>query len=171
MGNAKNTGQIQIKSLLRKEKAIKKMAEKYQNASDFLYLGRGLNFPVALEGALKLKEISYIHAEGYPAAEMKHGPIALLSDGSPVIAVVPSDSKLNLMESSIRECKTRGAKIILITDNEGPLTELADILIQTPLLAYQMTQSMMEGRTFFFLYLMEWNLIVQCISDILAKGI
>ena len=79
-----------------------------------------------------MMEISYIPCLSLPGGELKHGPIALLSEGSPVVAVVPSDSQLNLMESSIRECKSRGAKIILITDNEGPLTELADILIPTP---------------------------------------
>jgi glucosamine--fructose-6-phosphate aminotransferase (isomerizing) len=98
-----------------------------------IFIGRGgLSSYIAKEGALKMMEISYIPCLSLPGGELKHGPIALLTDGSPVIAVVPSDSKLNLMESSIRECKSRGAKIILITDNEGPLTELADILIQTP---------------------------------------
>ncbi|MDP6871359.1 MAG: glutamine--fructose-6-phosphate transaminase (isomerizing) [Candidatus Thalassarchaeaceae archaeon] len=103
------------------------------DSSPPIFIGRGgLSSYIAKEGALKMMEISYIPCLSLPGGELKHGPIALLSDGSPVIAVVPSDSKLNLMESSIRECKTRGAKIILITDNEGPLTELADILIQTP---------------------------------------
>jgi glucosamine--fructose-6-phosphate aminotransferase (isomerizing) len=87
---------------------------------------------VAKEAALKMMEISYIPCLAVPGGELKHGPIALISEGSPVIAIVPSDSKLNLMESSIRECKSRGAKIILVTNNEGPITELADIVIQTP---------------------------------------
>ena len=78
-----------------------------------------------------MMEISYISCLAVPGGELKHGPIALITEGSPVIAIVPSDSKLNLMESSIRECKSRGAKIILITDNEGPISELADILIHT----------------------------------------
>ena len=98
-----------------------------------IFIGRGgLSSYIAKEGALKMMEISYIPCLSLPGGELKHGPIALLSDGSPVIAVVPSDSKLNLMESSIRECKSRGAKIILITDNEGPLSDLADILIPIP---------------------------------------
>ena len=98
-----------------------------------IFIGRGgFSSYIAKEGALKMMEISYIPCLSLPGGELKHGPIALLTDGSPVIAVVPSDSKLNLMESSIRECKSRGAKIILITDNEGPITELADILISTP---------------------------------------
>ena len=78
-----------------------------------------------------MMEVSYISCLAVPGGELKHGPLALLTDESPVIAIVPSDSKLNLMESSIRECKSRGAKIILITDNEGPITELADVLIHT----------------------------------------
>ncbi len=113
--------------------SIKQATKLILDSSPPIFIGRGgLSSYIAKEGALKMMEISYIPCLSLPGGELKHGPIALLSDGSPVIAVVPSDSKLNLMESSIRECKTRGAKIILITDNEGPLTELADILIQTP---------------------------------------
>ena len=113
--------------------SIKQATNLILDSSPPIFIGRGgLSSYIAKEGALKMMEISYIPCLSLPGGELKHGPIALLSDGSPVIAVVPSDSKLNLMESSIRECKTRGAKIILITDNEGPLTELADILIQTP---------------------------------------
>ena len=133
MGNASKTGQIQIKSLLRKEKSIKKMAKKYQNASDFLYLGRGLNFPVALEGALKLKEISYIHAEGYPAAEMKHGPIALVDKNMPNVFVVPKDHTYDKIISNIEEIKSRKGKIIIITDSkEKILRDLANDIIVLP---------------------------------------
>jgi len=97
-----------------------------------IFIGRGgFSSYVAKEGALKMMEISYIPCISLPGGELKHGPIALITEGSPIVAVVPSDSKLNLMETSIRECKSRGAKIILITDSEGPITELADILIQT----------------------------------------
>ena len=97
-----------------------------------IFIGRGgLSSYIAKEGALKMMEISYIPCISLPGGELKHGPIALITQGSPVVAVVPSDSKLNLMETSIRECKSRGAKIILITDSEGPISELADILIQT----------------------------------------
>ena len=113
--------------------SIKQATKLILDSSPPIFIGRGgLSSYIAKEGALKMMEISYIPCLSLPGGELKHGPIALLTDGSPVIAVVPSDSKLNLMESSIRECKSRGAKIILITDNEGPLTELADILIQTP---------------------------------------
>ena len=133
MGTASKTGQIQIKSLLRKEKSIKKMAEKYQNASDFLYLGRGLNFPVALEGALKLKEISYIHAEGYPAAEMKHGPIALVDKNMPNVFIVPKDHTYDKIISNIEEIKSRKGKIIIITDSkEKILRDLADDIVVLP---------------------------------------
>ena len=91
-----------IKSVLNKELDIKKIALKYKNASDFLYLGRGLNFPVALEGALKLKEISYIHAEGYPAAEMKHGPIALVDKDMPNVFIVPKDKTYDKIISTLK---------------------------------------------------------------------
>jgi glucosamine--fructose-6-phosphate aminotransferase (isomerizing) len=86
---------------------------------------------VAQEGALKMMEICYTSCLAIPGGEMKHGPIALLTEGTPVIAIVPTDSKINLMESSIRECKSRGAKIILISDNEGTITQFADIIIKT----------------------------------------
>ena len=122
-----------IKSILKKEKSIKKIAEKYQNASDFLYLGRGLNFPVALEGALKLKEISYIHAEGYPAAEMKHGPIALVDKNMPNVFIVPKDKTYDKIISNIEEIKSRKGKIIIITDSRDKiLRDLADDLILVP---------------------------------------
>ncbi|MDA7685709.1 glutamine--fructose-6-phosphate transaminase (isomerizing) [Candidatus Marinimicrobia bacterium] len=122
-----------IKSLLRKEKSINKMAQKYKNASDFLYLGRGLNFPVALEGALKLKEISYIHAEGYPAAEMKHGPIALVDKNMPNVFIVPKDKTYDKIISNIEEIKSRKGKIIIVTDSKDKiLRDLADDLILIP---------------------------------------
>ncbi len=122
-----------VKSILRKENYIKKIASKYKNASDFLYLGRGLNFPVALEGALKLKEISYIHAEGYPAAEMKHGPIALVDKNMPNVFIVPKDKTYDKIISNIEEIKSRKGKIIIITDSkEKVLKDLANDLIVVP---------------------------------------
>ena len=130
---ASTAAQKDIKSLLKKEKSIKKMAKKYQNASDFLYLGRGLNFPVALEGALKLKEISYIHAEGYPAAEMKHGPIALVDKTMPSVFIVPKDKTYEKILSNIAEIKSRKGKIIIITDSRDKiLRDLSDDLILVP---------------------------------------
>ena len=92
-----------------------KIARKFCRVRDFLYLGRGINYPIALEGALKLKEISYIHAEGYPAGEMKHGPIALIDDGLPVLALVPDDEMKGKMFSNVEEVKSRGGKVIVIT--------------------------------------------------------
>jgi glucosamine--fructose-6-phosphate aminotransferase (isomerizing) len=94
--------------------AVKKIAKKYFHAKDFLYLGRGINYPIALEGALKLKEISYIHAEGYPAGEMKHGPIALIDNNMPVLALAPDDSVLEKILSNMEEVKSRGGKLIAV---------------------------------------------------------
>jgi len=94
--------------------AVKRIAKKYYQARDFLYLGRGINYPIALEGALKLKEISYIHAEGYPAGEMKHGPIALIDNNMPVLALAPDDSVLEKILSNMEEVKSRGGKLIAI---------------------------------------------------------
>ena len=122
-----------MKSVLNKELDIKKIALKYKKSSDFLYLGRGLNFPVALEGALKLKEISYIHAEGYPAAEMKHGPIALVDKDMPNVFIVPKDKTYEKIISNIEEIKSRKGKIIIITDSKDKiLKNLANDLIVIP---------------------------------------
>ena len=123
-----------IKSIFKQENDIKKIAMKYKKANDFLYLGRGLNFPVALEGALKLKEISYIHAEGYPAAEMKHGPIALIDKDMPSVFIAPKDKTYEKIISNIQEIKSRKGKIIVITDskNDKVLKELANDLIVVP---------------------------------------
>jgi glucosamine--fructose-6-phosphate aminotransferase (isomerizing) len=122
-----------VNNILTKENEIKKIAIKYKNSNDFLYLGRGLNFPVALEGALKLKEISYIHAEGYPAAEMKHGPIALVDKDMPNIFIVPKDKTYDKIISNIEEIKSRQGKIIIITDSKDKiLKDLANDLIRVP---------------------------------------
>ena len=122
-----------IKNVFREEKLIEKIAKKYKNATDFLYLGRGMNFPVALEGALKLKEISYIHAEGYPAAEMKHGPIALVDKNMPCVFIVPKDKTYEKIISNIQEIKSRKGKIIIVTDSKDKvLQELANDLITVP---------------------------------------
>jgi len=122
-----------IQSLFHQEKLIQKIARKYKNATDFLYLGRGMNFPVALEGALKLKEISYIHAEGYPAAEMKHGPIALIDKNMPSVFIVPKDKTYEKIISNIQEIKSRKGKIVIVTDSRDEiLKELANDLIIVP---------------------------------------
>ena len=122
-----------VKTVFRQEKLIEKIAKKYKKATDFLYLGRGMNFPVALEGALKLKEISYIHAEGYPAAEMKHGPIALVDKNMPSVFIVPKDKTYEKIISNIQEIKSRKGKIIIVTDSKDKvLKELANDLIIIP---------------------------------------
>lgn len=112
---------------------IEIIAEKYKNASNCLYLGRGYNFPVALEGALKLKEISYIHAEGYPAAEMKHGPIALIDENMPVIFIATKDSSYEKIVSNIQEVKARKGQVIaVVTEGDTEIAAMADHIIEVP---------------------------------------
>ena len=112
---------------------IKLVAEKTHHVDNFLYLGRGINFPVALEGALKLKEISYIHAEGYPAAEMKHGPIALIDDNMPVVFIAPNDRTFSKILSNIQEVKARKGIIITITDRPNKeLRSISDFILEVP---------------------------------------
>ena len=113
----------QIQSILDRAAEVEKIAEAFVDATNFLYLGRGYNFPVALEGALKLKEISYIHAEGYPAAEMKHGPIALIDAEMPVVFIAPHDSVFDKVVSNVQEVKARGGRVIAITSREEPSLE------------------------------------------------
>ena len=110
----------QIQSILDRAEEIEALAEEFKRASNFLYLGRGYNVPAALEGALKLKEISYIHAEGYPAAEMKHGPIALIDAMMPVVCIAPHDSVFDKIVSNVQEVHARGGKIIAITSQAEP---------------------------------------------------
>ncbi|RXK85352.1 glutamine--fructose-6-phosphate transaminase (isomerizing) [Filimonas effusa] len=120
-------------AILKLDAEIKAIAEKYKDASNALFLGRGYNFPVALEGALKLKEISYIHAEGYPAAEMKHGPIALVDDQLPVVFVATKDSYHEKVVSNIQEIKARKGKVIaIITEGDTVIPGLADDVIVLP---------------------------------------
>ena len=112
---------------------VQAIAQRFSARSNFLYLGRGVNFPVALEGALKLKEISYIHAEGYPAAEMKHGPIALIDENMPVVFVAPKDEVYQKVVSNMQEVKARGGRIIAITtEGNGDLGALADHQLRVP---------------------------------------
>jgi len=116
------------------DNSLNKIAQQLKNVRDVLYVGRGLSFPIALEGALKLKEISYIHAEAYAAGELKHGPIALVDDGVPVVALAPSDELFAKTASNIEEVAARGAKIILISDKEGikKLSNIADVTLEIP---------------------------------------
>ena len=122
-----------VASILKQADAIKAIALKYKDANDFLFLGRGYNFPIALEGALKLKEISYIHAEGYPAAEMKHGPIALVDENLPVVFIATKDSYHEKIVSNMQEIKARKGKIIsIITEGDEISPTLSDDYIMIP---------------------------------------
>lgn len=122
-----------IQEALLSNEHIKEVADKYKNARNCLYLGRGFNFPVALEGALKLKEISYIHAEGYPAAEMKHGPIALIDADMPVVVIATKNNHYEKVVSNIQEIKSRQGKIIgIVTEGDTSVRELADHVIEVP---------------------------------------
>ena len=118
---------------LKHSENIKTLAAKYKDAHDFLYLGRGYNFPVALEGALKLKEISYIHAEGYPAAEMKHGPIALVDENLPVVFVATKDTYHEKVVSNMQEIKARKGKVIsVITEGDELSASLSNDVMIVP---------------------------------------
>ena len=124
---------LKIKRILKKSEKIKEIAKKFKDSKNFLYLGRGINFPVALEGALKLKELSYIPASGYPAGEMKHGPIALVDKNIAVIFIAPKDKTFKKILNNMEEIKTRNGKIIAVVDKKDEkLNKLADVLIQIP---------------------------------------
>ncbi|HHJ53689.1 MAG TPA: SIS domain-containing protein, partial [Caldithrix abyssi] len=129
-----------VQGILNQNEAIRKLADIYKNERNFLYLGRGYNFPVALEGALKLKEISYIHAEGYPAAEMKHGPIALIDENMPVVFIATKDAIYDKVISNIEEVKARKGRVICIA-NEGDvkIKDYADHVIYIPETAHALT--------------------------------
>ena len=123
----------QVEKVLELDPQIRELAEAYADARNFLYLGRGLQFPVALEGALKLKEVSYIHAEGYPAAEMKHGPIALIDQDMPVVVLAPRDAVYHKVVSSVEEVKARHGRIIAVVTDEAPELEgKVDHVIRVP---------------------------------------
>ena len=122
-----------IRTILKSEEEIKRIAEAYKDASNALYLGRGYLFPVALEGALKLKEISYIHAEGYPAAEMKHGPIALIDENMPVFVLATKDKSYEKIVSNIQEVKARNGQVIaIVTKGDDVIKKMADYVIEVP---------------------------------------
>jgi len=123
----------QIEKILEQNEEFKHIAETYKDVSNALYLGRGVSFPVALEGALKLKEISYIHAEGYPAAEMKHGPIALIDENMPVVFIATRDGSYDKIVSNIQEVKARnGVVIAIVTEGDSIIKEMADHVIEIP---------------------------------------
>jgi glucosamine--fructose-6-phosphate aminotransferase (isomerizing) len=122
-----------MERVLETDEPITELARTYKDATDFLYLARGVNYPIALEGALKLKEISYIHAEGYPAGEMKHGPIALIDETLPVVCVAPHDDVFEKMLSNMEEVRARGGKLIVVTTESAPsLEDKADHVITIP---------------------------------------
>jgi glucosamine--fructose-6-phosphate aminotransferase (isomerizing) len=113
-----------LEDVLKREDEVEALARELTQTSDFLYLGRGINYPIALEGALKLKEISYIHAEGYPAGEMKHGPIALIDEKMPVVVLMPGDRYFQKTLSNLKEVESRGGKVIIVTDEERLPTDI-----------------------------------------------
>jgi len=122
-----------VEEVLKSEALTKEIAAIYKDVSNFLYLGRGFNFPVALEGALKLKEISYIHAEGYPAAEMKHGPIALIDENMPIAVIATKYGHYEKVVSNIQEIKSRKGKIIaVVTKGDTQVKGIADHVIEVP---------------------------------------
>ena len=137
-------GQAMIASLLRMpslvEKTlelnaqVEKVARRYMNARDFLYLGRGINYPIALEGALKLKEISYIHAEGYPAGEMKHGPIALIDENMPVVVLAPKNANYEKVVSNMEEVIARSGRVIAVcSEGDSEIGKKAEVTLEIPL--------------------------------------
>ena len=122
-----------VEAILGMDRQIREIAEIYANANNFLYLGRGINFPVALEGALKLKEISYVHAEGYPAAEMKHGPIALIDENMPVVFVSPRGGSNEKILGNMEEVRARKGRIIaVVNQGDTAAAALADHVISIP---------------------------------------
>ena len=128
----------QMEQALADDSAIVRLARTFEKHGDFLYLGRGVNYPIALEGALKLKEISYIHAEGYPAGEMKHGPIALIDEDLPIVALAPDDNVFEKSLGNIQEAKARGGRIVVLTNAskvpslEGVLDPDRDTVLTVP---------------------------------------
>jgi len=146
-----------VETVLKQSDKIKYISEIYKDVPNALYLGRGYNFPVALEGALKLKEISYIHAEGYPAAEMKHGPIALIDEEMPVFVVAPRAGSYDKIVSNIQEVKARKGKIIaIITEGEKQIKEMADHTIEVP----DVDESLMPLITVIPLQLLSYHIAV-----------
>ena len=163
----------QVEQVLELNDEIKALAEAYGDARNFLYLGRGYQFPVALEGALKLKEVSYIHAEGYPAAEMKHGPIALIDDDMPVVVLAPRDPVYQKVVSNIEEMKARHARLIAVVSDDAPeLQGRVDHLIRVP----QTIPALLPVLTTVPLQLLAYHMAVQRGADVdqprnLAKSV
>ncbi|MEX2466979.1 MAG: glutamine--fructose-6-phosphate transaminase (isomerizing) [Gemmatimonadota bacterium] len=163
----------QVEQVLELNDEIRALAEAYQESRNFLYLGRGYQFPVALEGALKLKEVSYIHAEGYPAAEMKHGPIALIDDDMPVVVLAPRDPVYSKVVSNIEEVKARQGRIIAVVSDDAPeLRGKVDHMIRVP----QTIPSLLPVLTTIPLQLLAYHMAVLKGADVdqprnLAKSV
>jgi glutamine---fructose-6-phosphate transaminase (isomerizing) len=162
-----------VREILKLNDFIEEIAERLKEHRNFLYLGRGYNYPVALEGALKLKEISYIHAEGYPAAEMKHGPIALIDENMPVVFIAPKDSIYEKVLSNIEEVKARKGKVIsIITERDDKILRVSDFVIQIP----QTIEMLMPILTVIPLQLLAYHIAVKRGCDVdqprnLAKSV
>jgi glutamine---fructose-6-phosphate transaminase (isomerizing) len=162
-----------VREILKLNDFIEEIAERFKEHRNFLYLGRGYNYPVALEGALKLKEISYIHAEGYPAAEMKHGPIALIDENMPVVFIAPKDSIYEKVLSNIEEVKARRGKVIsIITERDDKILRVSDFVIQIP----QTIEMLMPILTVIPLQLLAYHIAVKRGCDVdqprnLAKSV
>ena len=130
--------------LIGSQEQYQALAQRYHGRSDFLFLGRGINYPLAMEGALKLKEISYVHAEGYPAGEMKHGPISLIDEEMPVVALIPQDDLYEKMQNSINEVKARGGIAIAVaTEGDSEIAKTADHVIYVPKASSNVTPMLM----------------------------
>jgi len=162
-----------VRTIIAQSHIIEEIAEKYKDKPNFLYLGRGINFPVALEGALKLKEISYIHAEGYPAAEMKHGPIALIDKDMPVVFIATKDQIYDKVISNLEEVRARKGKIIVVaTYGDEKIGKLADHVIYIP----ETNQALMPLLTVIPLQLLAYYIAVKRGCDVdqprnLAKSV
>ncbi len=147
--------------LLRNEEYIQKIANKYKTSNDFFYIGRGFNYPTALEGALKLKEITYIHGEGYPAGELKHGPLALLDENIPVVGILPPGSSYAKTFNNLEEIKARGADLIILgAEDDSVIGDLGDVLRFNPIITEELAP---------LLYIIDLQLLAYYIS--IAKGI
>jgi len=142
-----------LEKMLSEENTIENIAKRYFHLRDFLYLGRGINYPIALEGALKLKEISYIHAEGYPAGEMKHGPIALIDEDMPVVFLAPRDAHYPKILSNMEEVKARGGRIIaLVNEDDADAARKADDMITVPHAPHHLTPIVLSVPLQLFAY-------------------
>jgi glutamine---fructose-6-phosphate transaminase (isomerizing) len=132
-------GSTLLEETLKLDAQVEKVARRYMNARDFLFLGRGMNYPIALEGALKLKEISYIHAEGYPAGEMKHGPIALIDEQMPVVVLVPKNATYEKVASNMEEVIARGGRVIAVcTQGDEEVRQKAEVVLEVPAASEEM---------------------------------